>query len=144
MFCTARARLSVPPPGPAVATNSIGFCGCQAAQAGSVPASTSPVADSDSKSLDEMFMVSSGYFLFFVTRGGDEDSGDPSLPADRGRNDRPFFFELVDPVFVEPVFAQHLARMFAINRRARTNLARRLRELDRKADRLHRSDRRML
>src|SRR3954464_3216198 len=31
MLWTARAKLSVPPPGPAVAMNSIGFAGCQAA-----------------------------------------------------------------------------------------------------------------
>jgi hypothetical protein len=31
MLWTARAKLSVPPPGPAVAMNSIGFVGCQAA-----------------------------------------------------------------------------------------------------------------
>src|ERR1700737_466969 len=33
MLWTARAKLSVPPPGPAVATNSIGLTGCQAASA---------------------------------------------------------------------------------------------------------------
>src|ERR1700722_1559829 len=33
MLWTARAKLSVPPPGPAVAMNSIGFAGCQAALA---------------------------------------------------------------------------------------------------------------
>src|SRR6476620_5614579 len=31
MLWTARAKLSVPPPGPAVAMNSIGFAGCHAA-----------------------------------------------------------------------------------------------------------------
>ena len=40
MLWTARARLSVPPPGPAVATNSIGLCGCQAAAAGSAQGKT--------------------------------------------------------------------------------------------------------
>src|SRR5579884_1027776 len=34
MPCTVRARISVPPPGPAVATNSIGFVGFHAACAG--------------------------------------------------------------------------------------------------------------
>jgi hypothetical protein len=47
MFCTARARLSFPPPGPAVATNSIGLSGCQAAEAGLKPVSA--IADTNSK-----------------------------------------------------------------------------------------------
>jgi hypothetical protein len=49
--------LSVPPPGPAVATNSIGFCGCQAAWAGTTPANI--IAAADSMSI-ELFIVSSG------------------------------------------------------------------------------------
>jgi hypothetical protein len=48
MAWTARAKLSVPPPGPAVAMNSIGLTGCQAALAapGAQAASAKAIAAS--------------------------------------------------------------------------------------------------
>jgi hypothetical protein len=49
--------LSVPPPGPAVATNSIGFCGCQAAPAGTLPETTAALTDN--KNSDVPRMISS-------------------------------------------------------------------------------------
>src|SRR5438876_9130339 len=138
MFCTARARLSVPPPGPAVATNSIGLCGCQAACAGTAP--TSMMAAAGSNIRDVTFMVSSGRSSCcrWCLVGS---SGDLLGAGARSCDDRAFPFERLDLGRVETMLAQDLACVLAIDRSAGAHHARRRRELDRKPDRLHRPER---
>src|SRR5439155_20489853 len=95
MFCTARAMLSVPPPGPAVATNSIGFCGCQAAHAGAPPETTAALTDNKNKDVPRM-ISSNRFFLFCLISRLDVRSGDafPALPG--CRDDCAFLLERFD------------------------------------------------
>src|SRR6266481_3764576 len=111
MLWTARARLSVPPPGPAVATNSIGLCGCQAACAGTAPASR--IAANGSNDLELIFMDSSAS-SFLVVGSLDRSSGHLRLAGGCSRNDRAFALEGLDLRRVEAVFAQNLACVLAI------------------------------
>src|SRR3979411_1150379 len=105
MFRSARARLSVPPPGPAVRTHSIAFGACQAACTGAAPASR--IAAVDSRSLDVMLMFPPSRY-FFKKKYSDCRSGDllASLAAGGSGNDRSLLFERLDLLFVETVFAQ--------------------------------------
>src|SRR6266403_19279 len=144
MLWTARARLSVPPPGPAVATNSIGLCGCQAACAGTAPAPTSRIAASGSNDLKLMFMDSSASSFLWVVGSLDRSSGHLRLAGGCSRNDCALALEGLDLRRIEAVFAQNFARVLAIDRGARTHLSRCRREFHRQSDRLHRSQRGML
>src|SRR6266404_4907535 len=122
MLWTARARLSVPPPGPAVATNSIGLCGCQAACAGTAPASR--IAASGSNDLELMFMDSSASSFLWVVGSLDRSSGHMRLAGGCSRNDCALALEGLDLRRIEAVFAQNFARVLAIDWGARTHLSR--------------------
>src|SRR5579864_4710992 len=123
MFCTARARLSVPPPGPAVATNSIGFCGCQAACAGAE--ATYAMAAVDSRNAD-LFIVSLPSASCCLDRVIVTSCDLLGCLGDRcRREDGAFPLECLDLRIVKAVFAQHVARVLAIDRRAGAHLARR-------------------
>src|SRR5690349_6344578 len=106
MFCTARARLSVPPPGPAVATNSIGFCGCQAAAAELAPASTAAVTNSRTGVM--VRIISSVWILCFLFV---LSSGELFCALHRCRDDRAFLFQRFDLSLIKPVLRQHFARV---------------------------------
>src|SRR5215207_8634577 len=100
MFWIVRARLSVPPPGPAVATNSIDFVGFQSAEASwgamraAAPASAARVNFTDMfRSRCGLFGVGSGERLASSPvarrRGRGTAEGGGGGKIGRGARDRP-------------------------------------------------------
>src|ERR1700730_6444892 len=130
MLWTARAKLSVPPPGPAVAMNSIGLTGCHAASAAPDRPTARPTASTVNVGFRDI--ESSRSFCF---PGFHFALADPVLHKVCSGH-RAFLLERGDFISVKTVCAQNRAGVLAIEWRAGSYLAGRLREFDRQSERL--------
>src|ERR1700694_812916 len=119
MLWTARAKLSVPPPGPAVATNSIGLTGCQAASAAPDTQIARPQAIAANFGFKDIGSSLDRFLRLFALL-----SGLAGLVLDKVcRGDGAVGLKGGNFIGVESVRAQNGSRMLAVARRAGPDLA---------------------